>query len=225
MATKVYRTGKKGAKFGPWKEEYKPVRAQFKEYLQDKGPYTWKMKNSEKWSDPPVNLEQIMRKCDQLAPRMHEDNAFWAKTKKGVVYIMDSGKEEAVQIPKPPSGISPSIARAHNLTFTKTAQLDKDDKDSLRVVTMGYTVCKLISGTRVPSQHCSGPPTPTGGNAMDWVVRRSNGSVDIDATDKVVAHLRSNGFPEVLWRGIPGHYPNHAHTSGNPKRSGWPACL
>jgi hypothetical protein len=196
----------------------------FRSKLVGKGPFKWKMKDADTWSGK-CDLTKVMRNLDHLQPGMTETDAFWAKVlDTGSIFVLDVGEEHIV-VPPAPSGISPSIAKAHKLTFTKTEQLDFQDPDELHVVTMGYTVCKWISGTRVPSQHCPGPPSPTGGNAMDWVVKRKDGSVDIGATDKVVAYLNSNGFPEVLWRGVPNHYPNHAHTSGNPKRSGTPGCL
>lgn len=220
---KVYRTGRRGSGFGQWFDEYAKARRIFRDRIAEKGPYRWKTKLSNSWSRE-VTLATVMRNCDRLVPGMGEENAFWCKVRTGSVFVLDVGTEH-ITIPKPPAGVSTSIARAHNLTFTKAEQLDRDDPDNLRVVTMGYTVCKLISGTRTPSQHCPGPPAPDGGNAMDWVVKRADGTVDIDATDKVVAHLEANGFPEVLWRGVANHFPNHAHTSGNPKRSGFPTCL
>lgn len=221
---KVYRAGRRGATFGPWREDYKDARKLFRSRLTGKGPLRWKPKNAKRWSNE-ADLAKVMRNADRLVPGMGEENAFWAKVlDTGTVFVLDVG-EEHITIPPPPDGISPSIARAHNLTFTKAEVLDREDPDSLHVVTMGYTVCKIISGSSTPSQHCPGPPSPEGGNAMDWVVKRADGSVDITATDKVVAYLEAEGYPEVLWRGVPSHYPNHAHTSGNPKRSGWPSCL
>lgn len=223
---KVYRAGRRGSGFGPWLEEYADARKVFRDRLTGRGPFKWKPKNAKAWSDE-ADLAKVMRNCDRLVPGMTEDNAFWTKIlSTGSIIVLDIGTEH-VHIPAPPAGISPSIARAHNLTFTKAAQLDQEDADTLHVVTMGYTVCKWINGivNGTASQHCPGPPAPEGGNAMDWVVKRGDGTVDIPATDKVVAHLESNGYPEVLWRGVPSHYPNHAHTSGSPKRSGWPQCL
>ena len=220
---KVYRTGRRGSAWSKWFDDYKDARTIFRDRLKGKDPFRWKMKLSKNWSGE-CDLAKVMRNADREAPGMGDENAFWAKVSSGSIFVIDSGTEH-ISIPPAPDNVSPSIARAHNLTFTKTEQLDREDPDSLHVVTMGYAVCKIISGTRVPSQHCPGPPSPDGGNAMDWVVKRADGSVDISATDKVVAHLESNGFPEVLWRGVVAHYPNHAHTTGSPKRSGWPSCL
>jgi hypothetical protein len=220
---KTYRAGRRGSKFSAW-SDYKTARAVFRDKLVGKGPYKWKMKDAKAWSGE-CDLPKVMRNLDRLQPGMTETDAFWAKVlSTGSIFVLDVG-EEHILIPPAPSGISDSMVKAHKLTFGKTEELDLKDSDDLHVVTMGYTVCKWISGTRTPSQHCPGPPSPTGGNAMDWVVKRRDGSVDIGATDKVVAHLEANGFPEVLWRGVPNHYPNHAHTSGNPKRSGTPGCL
>lgn len=220
---RVYRTGRRGSTWSRWYEDYSDVRKIFRSRLVGKGPFRWKTKLMNAWSKE-VTLDTVMRNADRLVPGMGDENAYWAEVSSEAVFVIDTGTEH-LTFPKPPSGVSTSIARAHNLTFAKTEQLDRDDPDNLRVVTMGYTVCKLISGTNTPSQHCPGPPSPDGGNAMDWVVKRADGSVDVDATDKVVAHLRVNGYPEVLWRGVPNHFPNHAHTSGNPKRTGFPVCL
>lgn len=220
---KVYRQGRRGSAFSKW-DEYAPTRKAYRARLLGKGPFKWKVKDGDRWSDE-ADLPKVLRNLDRLVQGFTETDAFWTKVlSTGSIFVLDVGTEHIV-IPKAPTGISPSITRAHNLTFTKCEQLDRDDPDELHIVTMGYTVCKWISGTRTPSQHCPGPPAPTGGNAMDWVVKRKDGSVDIGATDKVVAHLEANGFPEVLWRGVPSHYPNHAHTSGNPKRGGTPSCL
>lgn len=221
---KVYRTGRRGSTWSPWFDDYSKARKLFREKLDGNGPFKWKVKDAKDWSDV-ADLAKVMRNLDRLVQGFTETDAFWAKVlKTGSVFVLDVG-EEHITIPKAPGGISPSITRAHNLTFTKCEQLDREDADQLHIVTMGYTVCKFISGTRTASQHCPGPPAPEGGNAMDWVVKRSDGSVDIAATDKIVAFLEASGYPEVLWRGVPSHYPNHAHTSGNPKRLGMPVCL
>ena len=220
---RVYRTGRRGSGFGQWFEEYSKARRVFRDRIVEKGPFRFKPKLARYWSKE-VSLGTVMRNCDRLVPGMGDENAFWCKVGSGSIFVLDIGTEH-ISITPPPDGVSSSIARAHNLTFSKVAQLDQTDPDNLRVVTMGYTVCKLISGTNTPSQHCPGPPSPDGGNAFDWVVKRADGTVDIDATDKVVAHLENNGYPEVLWRGVANHFPNHAHTSGNPKRSGFPQCL
>jgi hypothetical protein len=225
---KVYRAGRKGTKFsefGPLKE----ARVDFVDRIKGKGPYKWKKKNAPitDWSRE-MGQPALMKNFDREVPLMGEDNAFWCKVvSTGAIFVLDIGEAHIV-VPPPPSGISKSIAKAHRLTFKEAELIQLEDGISRRIITMGYTVCKLISGTRVPSQHCPGPPSPTGGNAMDWVVQKQvsgTWGVDIAGTDRVVKKLNNSGFPEVLWRGVASHYPNHAHTSGNPKRSGWPACL
>jgi len=222
---RVYRAGRRGSAFSTW-TDYLAARKVFRNKLLGKGPYKWKMKDAGVWS-PEADLQKVLRNLDHLQRGFTETDAFWAKAlDTGSVYVLDIG-ELHISIPAPPSGISRSIARAHRLVFRKCEELDVKDPDDLRIVTMGYTVCKWINGTvnGTPSQHCPGPPSPTGGNAFDWVVRRKDGSVDIDATDQIVAHLKANGYFEVLWRGVVNHFPNHAHTSGNPKRVGTPVCL
>lgn len=225
---KVYRAGRRGAtfsEFGPLNE----ARSDFVNKIKGKGPYKWKKKNapSTEWSRE-MGQPALMRNFDREVPTMGEDNAFWCKiVATDVIFVLDVGEAHIV-IPPPPGGISPSISKAHNLVFTEAELMQHEDGISRRIITMGYTVCKFISGTRTPSQHCPGPPTPTGGNAFDWVVQKQVGSswvVDIAGTDRVVKKLNNNGFPEVLWRGVANHYPNHAHTSGSPKRGGFPACL
>lgn len=223
---KVYRAGKKGIK---WREfgDYKEARKDFVSMISGNGPFLWKMKGTDKWQGP-VTQPTLLKKLDHAQPSMDQTDQFWAKASNGrTVFVLDCGNVE-LQFPKPPPGISPSIARAHNITFAEAEKLQLETGIPHRIVTMGYTVCKLIAGTRTPSQHCPGPPSPTGGNAMDWIVQKFvNGKwvADIPSTDHVKSKLVSEGYPEVLWRGVPNHYPNHAHTSGNPKRSGWPACL
>jgi hypothetical protein len=227
---KVYRAGRRGAafaEFGPLKE----ARADFVSRIKGKGSYKWKKKNapSTEWSRE-MGQPALMRNLDKEVPLMGEDNAFWCKTASGAIFVLDIGEAHIrIRIPKAPAGISPSIVKAHGITFKEAEVMQLDDGVSRRIITMGYTVCKFISGTHTGSQHCPGPPAPTGGNAMDWVVQKQLASgqwvVDIDGTDRLVRKLNNSGYPEVLWRGVPSHYPNHAHTSGNPKRVGTPACL
>jgi len=226
---KTYRAGRRGAafsEFGPLKE----ARVDFVDRIRDKGPYKWKKKNapSTEWSREMGQIA-LMRNFDKEVPTLGEDNAFWCKVESGAIFVLDVGEAHLV-IPDPPSGISQSIAKAHRLTFKEAELAQLEDGMPRRIITMGYTVCKWINGIRggTPSEHCPGPPSPTGGNAMDWVAQKQTNSgwvVDIDLTDRIVRKLGNNGFPEVLWRGVSNHYPNHAHTSGSPKRSGTPSCL
>jgi hypothetical protein len=225
---KVYRAGRRGATFA----EFSPLqeaRADFVDRIKGKGPYKWKKKNapSTEWSRE-MGQTALMNNFDKEVPVMGEDNAFWAKVvETGAIFVLDIGEAHIV-IPDPPPGISTSIGKAHRITFKEAEIMQFEDGIPRRIITMGYTVCKFISGTRTGSQHCPGPPTPAGGNAMDWVVQKQVGGswvVDIAGTDRLVKKLNNNNFPEVLWRGVANHYPNHAHTSGNPKRTGFPACL
>ncbi|HEU4864997.1 MAG TPA: hypothetical protein VFT76_02010 [Actinomycetota bacterium] len=229
---RVYRAGRRGstfAAFGPLKE----ARSDFVKRIGGKGPFRWKKKNapSTDWSRE-LGQPALMRNFDREVPTLGEDNAFWAKVvSTGSVFVLDVG-EAHIRIPDPPSGISASIAKAHRLIFREAEIVQLETGLARRIVTMGYSVCKWINGIRggTPSQHCPGPPTPTGANAMDWVAQRfvvgeGRWVVDLELTDRIVRKLESNGFPEVLWRGVANHYPNHAHTSGNPKRSGTPVCL
>jgi hypothetical protein len=222
---KVYRAGRRGSAFSQW-SDYPEARKVYQEKLVGKGPFKWKVKDAEHWSDE-ADFPKVLRNLDRLQPSFTETDAFWTKIlDTGSIFVLDVG-ELHITIPDPPPGVSQSIAKAHRLVFRTCEELDLEDPDELRIITMGYTVCKWINSIRggTPSQHCPGPPSPTGGNAFDWVVRRRDGSVDIAATDKIVTKLGNNGFPEVLWRGVADHYPNHVHVSGSPKRSGTPSCL
>ena len=221
---KVYRTGRRGSAWSKWYDDYKPVRKIFRDRLAaGRGPYRWKMKLAKNWSGE-ADLAKVMRNADREIPGMGQENAFWAKTKTGSVFVVDSG-EEHISIPPAPDNVSPSIARARDLTFTKTELLDREDADSLRVVTMGYAVCKLISGTRTPSAALPRPAVAR---------RRERVRLGRQAGGRIGRHLRDGQGrrpPRVerLPRGPlarrPVPLPDHAHTSGSPKRSGWPSCL
>jgi len=222
---RVYRSGRRTAAFSEL-DIYKDARATFKSKVAGRGPLQMKMKGDDTYSRA-LTLPTALKRLDALIP-LREDQSVWFRDPKDVIFVFDAG-ELHVKIPTAPANVSPSIVKAHRLTFAAVEELKLSLNRDLRVTTMGYTVCKWISGTRDPSEHCPGPPTPVGGNAMDWAVFRKNSDgrwvVDIEATDRVVARLKASGFPEVLWRGVANHYPNHAHTSGNPKRVGLPACL
>lgn len=83
-----------------------------------------------------------------------------------------------------------------------------------QVVSYGVRSCRYISGTTTWSQHAAD-------NA--WDVHGP-----IATVDRIAAFLRSAAMrpvvAEVLWRGVPGHYPGHLHVSGRPLASGVPEC-
>ena len=178
---KVYRTGRRGSAWSKWFDDYKDARTIFRDRLKGKDPFRWKMKLAKDWSGE-CDLAKVMRNADREAPGMGDENAFWAKVSSGSIFVIDSGTEH-ISIPPAPDNVSPSIARAHNLTFTKTEQLDSGRS---RLAARRHDgICGLQDhlGDRVPSQHCPGPPSPDGGTR--WIGSSSG------PTDRSTSPLRT----------------------------------
>ena len=220
---RVFRAGVRGGGFDPWSVEEDALR-DLKDRITGKGPFTMKFKADTRYSRE-LGLVAVINRVDKAAEDMREDQAIWVKTASGRVYVFDAGTLH-LTAPPAPSGVSSSIAKVHEFIFKECERQEFLLGRKLKVVTMGYTVCKKISGTSTPSQHCPGPPTPLGGNAVDFVIDRDGGTNDIEATDNITRQLDSKSYvAQVLWRGVPNHYPGHAHISGAPMRTGWPSCL
>jgi hypothetical protein len=229
----VYRALRRGGKPQPW--------ATLDDAVQDLGvllrpqdpPYRAKPRGKETWGKNmtlPVTLERVKTlasKMDETGAVLVECNSAPDKT-----WLLDVGQLHMERPPAPPGTVSAAIAQVHDFLFTRTERLELYLGRELRVVTMGYTVCKWINGTvgGTPSQHCPGPPNPLGGNAVDFAIQRKRldgrWEVDIEVTDRMVNDLEAQDYvAHVLWRGVANHFPGHAHVSGAPLRVGVPACL
>lgn len=221
----VYRTGRRG-KLPSDFDLLDPTLERFRNLLRGKGPYKLKPKGGRFGGE--IGLPAVMKRTSVLLEEMGEGDGVWVKVKGSTIpFVLDVGKLHLEPPPRPPANISSAIANVHNFIFTEVQrQAVILDEEPLHIVTMGYTVCKFISGTRIGSQHSPGPPFPMGGNAVDFVVRHKGGSNCIEATDAICNKLAGKRYvAQVLWRGVANHFPWHAHISGAPRRSGLPECL
>jgi hypothetical protein len=228
MSATVFAFGKKDGELGPWHDKQAEFLAEGLTKLSGRGPIKIKEKGPRSQYGPERKPKDGLQRT--LAILEHDrdlQHTVFIRDAKSTLWVARIGVLH-YEPPDPPGNISPAIRDVHDFIFTRCEELQERLNRELRVVTMGYTVNKWINGTvgGTPSQHCDGPPSPDGGNAVDFVIRGKDGRNDIMATDIIVNDLETKRFVDhVLWRGVANHYPGHAHVSGRPLRRGIPAAL
>lgn len=119
--------------------------------------------------------------------------------------------------PCPDTNATPSVKALWTAVNEATAEVEREIGVDLELVFMGIYNCRRIDGSSKWSQHAFR-------NALDFRIRRANAdssSIDQDATSRVVHKVREKAS-QTLWL-VPGH-TYHCHLSGDPLRSGTPAC-
>lgn len=88
---------------------------------------------------------------------------------------------------------------------------------------LGSHYCRPINTPSGPgstySQHAFGL-----GNALDIGLPNTDEGHRVGDEIAAFCLARPELFSQVLWRGVPLHFPGHVHVSGNPKGSGLPEC-
>lgn len=88
---------------------------------------------------------------------------------------------------------------------------------------LGSHYCRPINTPSGPgstySQHAFGL-----GNALDIGLPNNDEGHRVGDAIAAFCRARPNLFSQVLWRGVPLHFPHHVHVSGNPMGSGLPEC-
>jgi len=224
-AVKQLQLQRPDGSWGPWLAEQAGLEA-YREKLKGHGA-SFQLRYGLEPFGPLRGLPKTMDTVER-AVRRNDQGIVKVRGSDEKVFSARIGVWFTERVPPAPANVSPAIAQSHEFVFSRCEELEADRRTELRVVTMGYTVCKWINGEvgGTPSQHCPGPPSPLGGNAFDFVIRGKDGDNDIAATDIIVVELEAKPYcAEVLWRGVANHFPGHAHCSGAPKRVGIPACL
>lgn len=88
---------------------------------------------------------------------------------------------------------------------------------------LGSHYCRPINTPSGPgstySQHAFGK-----GNALDIGLPNTDEGHRVGDEIAAFCRARPHLFSQVLWRGVPLHFPGHVHVSGNPMGSGLPEC-
>lgn len=186
--------------------------------LAGKGPYRVKlMEDGAEW-DESAGLDRTLAKVERLMVKGDPGDAIWVDTKTRAIFMVRIGTFHLDPSPVCPTPHTESIAKAWDFVHKETQRVSLGLGRKLRVVSMGIFNCRHIAGSLSWSQHAWS-------NGLDFVVRNSTGHNDIEAMDHIVAACREEPYiAQVLWRGVPNHYPGHAHLSGEPMRSGTPPC-
>jgi hypothetical protein len=186
-------------------------------YRRDKGQFGRSSRKTEALDKLQADLRRPnVRPGDRWIVKSEDDTRF-------VVLAMAAGLPEA----QPSFDIS-----AGNAKIQKIVRVAAGFSTPRRLKSLGGYVCKFISGTRTPSQHCKFSD-PSGCNAWDLAVRRL-GLFSTAGTWKLVNYLVANAdeielgviiFQDRIWTKSQGwhaysgvYHSTHTHMEPDPER-------
>lgn len=128
------------------------------------------------------------------------------------------------EVPRLASGLSPPIELLARHLFGGDHYMKKSIVAGWGVAYhLGSHYCRAINTPSGPgstySQHAFGK-----GNALDIGLPDTTEGHRVGDEIAAFCRARPELFSQVLWRGVPLHYPGHVHVSGNPMGTGNPEC-
>lgn len=185
-----------------------------KERLKGKGPYAYKVRGWDHY-DRTTGLRRVMHRVHTLVDDCGEGDAVWVQTSGGSIYVLAIGRLVLDPVPQLNAyRYTEAVERIWRFLFTEIQRMEVELGRELKVISMGIYNYRHIDGSSSWSQHAWG-------NAVDFIIRGKDGSIDHRAMDVMTEALRHKGYvSQVLWR-CSGHY-DHAHISGDPLKTGTP---
>lgn len=168
------------------------------------GPYQLKRRGKHEEYGPDRKWRSHWHRLRPLLRHSDVGDAYYSQGQKGRTVMVRVVKRERM----PTGGVTPSIGTAD------VKQVYREVTSRFKVTSLGVANCRRIDGSSQWSQHAWNDAWDIGGSVAEL--------------DRVAHYLQANKgrlhIRNILWRGVPAHYPSHIHVDFDPPNTGTPSC-